>query len=94
MLAETTSANWQSFAVDLSGARVLALVSMAGRRPIVSTICLASQFMGSCTSASQTMQTTYAVEPDNYKADAYWSGGRLWMKCCGRLDRAVMVRIV
>ena len=94
MLAETTSANWQSFAVDLSGARVLALVSMAGRRPIVSTVCLASQFTSTCTSASQTMQATYAAEPDNYKADAYWSGGLLYMKCCGRYDRGVMVRIV
>ena len=94
MLAETTSANWQSFAVDLSGARVLALVSMADRRPIVSTVCLASQFTVTCTSTLQTLQTTYAEEPDSYKADAYWSGGRLWMKCCGRLDRAVMVRIV
>ena len=70
VLAETASTSWQSFAVDLSGARVLALVSMAGRRPIVSTVCLASQFTSTCTSALQTMQATYAAEPDNYKADA------------------------
>ena len=67
---------------------------MAGHRPIVSTVCLASQFTDACTSASQTMQATYATEPGNYKADAYWSGERLWMKCCGRYDRAVMIRIV
>lgn len=94
MLAETASTSWQSFAVDLSGARVLALVSMAGRRPIVSTVCLASQFTDACTSASQTMQATYASEPGNYKADAYWSGGRLWMKSSGQYDHSVMLRLV
>lgn len=67
---------------------------MAGRRPIVSTVCLASQFTGSCTSALLTMQTAYAKEPDAYKAGAYWSGGRLWMKSAGQNDRSVMLRLV
>ena len=78
----------------MAGAQVLALVSMAGRRPIVSTVCLASQFTGSCTSAALTMQATYAAEPDSYKADAYWNGGRLWMKSSGQYDRSVMIRLV
>ena len=94
VIAETASTSWQAFDANLAGAQVLALVSMAGRRPIVSTVCLASQFTGSCTSAGLTMQATYSAEPDSYKADAYWAGGRLWMKSSGQYDRSVMLRLV
>lgn len=29
-----------------------------------------------------------------YMADAYWSGGKLWMKSAGQYDRSVMLRLV
>ena len=66
---------------------------MAGRRPVAPAVRLATQLTEACNSALQTMQTAYAEEPGNYKADAYWSGGKLWMKRRGRYDRGVMLRL-
>ena len=51
-------------------------------------------FINNCTDSLRTLQTTFATEPNNYKANAYYSNKKLYMNSASTYDKAVLIKIV
>lgn len=49
-------------------------------RPLGSTVMPVDHFTAFCTSNAKRAQTTFALEPTNYEADAYYLNGYIYIK--------------
>lgn len=51
----------------------------------------ASSFVSECNSSGNEMQATYGPESNNYKAGAYYSSGKVYLRSSSRYDGATLI---
>ena len=57
-------------------------------RPLASTVLPVNHFTEFCKSEETTIQTSFALEPTNYQAAAYYKSGKIYIKSRSNYDMA------
>lgn len=89
-IANTTSTSYIRFdATDLNKYKMMSLVTATtDYRPLCSTVIPVDHFTAFCTSDAKCVQTSFALEPTNYQASAYYLNGYIYIKSRTIYDRS------
>lgn len=81
------------FQVDISSATFVIITTGVNdpARGLASTVMTASSFVSECNSSGNEMQATYGPESNNYKAGAYYSSGKVYLRSSSRYDGATLI---
>lgn len=82
-IASTSSTSYVRFdATDLNKYKMISLTTATkgGNRPLASTVLPVDHFIAFCTSEDMCTQTSFALEPTNYQASAYYTSGKIYIK--------------
>lgn len=92
-IASTAGISYVRFdASDLSKYKMLSLTTAAksGYRPLASTVMPTTHFTAFCTSEPVCANCVYSLEPDNYRASAYCTNGKIYIKSTSSRDYAYL----
>lgn len=91
-IAHTTSTSYAPYRVDLSNYRILSLVILTSDdRPLASTVFTPDYLLNSCTTPAKCAVCVYALEPNAYAANVYYSNNILYIKSISIYDKAMLI---